>query len=148
MHIEWTNDSYLTYQSVKLDCSWQTPLPPYILNPFTKLSPICHLLALLAHHIVHISRIRVNMPTPKHWHWWTRHIAAQGLTVKWRPIETQPVGVGSVAEPRPGSNRPARGHIHSGTRNFYQYSCDIMNLEAFLKNTFTFSSISQSVSDT
>jgi len=33
------------------------------LNPLnTKLNPICHLLALLgAHHILHVSRIRVNM---------------------------------------------------------------------------------------
>jgi len=31
------------------------------LNPLnTKLNPICHLLALLAHHILLISRIRVN----------------------------------------------------------------------------------------
>ena len=32
------------------------------LNPFNaKLNPICHLLALLgAHHILHVSRIRVN----------------------------------------------------------------------------------------
>ena len=30
-------------------------------NPLNaKLSPICHLLALLAHHILHVSRIRVN----------------------------------------------------------------------------------------
>jgi len=33
-------------------------------NPLNaELNPICHLLALLgAHHILHISRIRVNMP--------------------------------------------------------------------------------------
>jgi len=31
-------------------------------NPLNaKLNPICHLLALLAHHILHISRIRVNV---------------------------------------------------------------------------------------
>jgi hypothetical protein len=32
-------------------------------NPLkTKLNPICHLLALLgAHHILHVSRIRVNL---------------------------------------------------------------------------------------
>ena len=31
------------------------------INPLkTKLNPICHLLALLVHHILHISRIRVN----------------------------------------------------------------------------------------
>ena len=30
-------------------------------NPFnTELNPICHLLALLAHHILHVSTIRVN----------------------------------------------------------------------------------------
>jgi hypothetical protein len=35
----------------------------YILNPLkAELSPICHLLALLgAHHILHVSRIRVNV---------------------------------------------------------------------------------------
>jgi hypothetical protein len=34
------------------------------LNPLNaKLNPICHLLALLeAHHILHIGRIRVNVP--------------------------------------------------------------------------------------
>jgi len=33
------------------------------INPLNaKLNPICHLLALLAHHILHISRIRVNNP--------------------------------------------------------------------------------------
>jgi hypothetical protein len=33
------------------------------INPFkTQLNPICHLLALLgAHHILHVSRIRVKM---------------------------------------------------------------------------------------
>jgi len=37
---------------------------PYLnVNPLnTKLNPICHLLALFgAHHILHISRIRVNV---------------------------------------------------------------------------------------
>jgi hypothetical protein len=30
-------------------------------NPlYAKLNPICHLLALLAHHILHVSRMRVN----------------------------------------------------------------------------------------
>jgi len=35
----------------------------YYLNPLNaELNPICHLLALLgAHHILHISRIRVNL---------------------------------------------------------------------------------------
>jgi hypothetical protein len=34
-----------------------------VINPLNaKLNPICHLLALLeAHHILHVSRIRVNM---------------------------------------------------------------------------------------
>ena len=34
----------------------------YLLNPLNaKLNPICHLLALLgSHHILHVSRIRVN----------------------------------------------------------------------------------------
>jgi hypothetical protein len=34
----------------------------YLFNPLkTKLNPICHLLALLgAHHILHVSKIRVN----------------------------------------------------------------------------------------
>jgi len=32
-----------------------------IINPLNaELNPICHLLALLAHHILHVSRIRVN----------------------------------------------------------------------------------------
>jgi hypothetical protein len=37
------------------------------LNPLNaKLNPICHLLALLgAHHILHVSRIRVNIQTGK-----------------------------------------------------------------------------------
>ena len=42
----------------------QHHLPSFnILNPLNgKLNPICHLLALLgAHHILHISRIRVNL---------------------------------------------------------------------------------------
>jgi len=31
------------------------------------LNPICHLLALLgAHHILHVSRIRVKAPVPEH----------------------------------------------------------------------------------
>ena len=35
-----------------------------IINPLNaELNPICHLLALLAHHIIHISRIRVKLPT-------------------------------------------------------------------------------------
>jgi hypothetical protein len=36
---------------------------PAKINPFNvQLNPICHLLALLgAHHILHVSRIRVNM---------------------------------------------------------------------------------------
>ena len=35
----------------------------YLFNPLNaKLNPICHLLALLgAHHILHVSRIRVNV---------------------------------------------------------------------------------------
>jgi hypothetical protein len=39
-----------------------TRLPKIMINPLnTKLNPICHLLALLGiHHILHISRIRVN----------------------------------------------------------------------------------------
>jgi len=38
------------------------------INPLkAKLNPICHLLALLrAHHILHVSRIRVNMFTTTH----------------------------------------------------------------------------------
>jgi len=38
------------------------PIPGEVLNPLnTELNPICHLLTLLeAHHILHISRIRVN----------------------------------------------------------------------------------------
>jgi hypothetical protein len=35
-----------------------TALTLTLLN--TKLNPICHLLALLAHHILHVGRIRVN----------------------------------------------------------------------------------------
>jgi hypothetical protein len=37
--------------------------PASLLNPFNvKINPICHLLALLeAHHILHVSRIRVNV---------------------------------------------------------------------------------------
>jgi hypothetical protein len=32
-----------------------------VVNPLkAELNPICHLLALLAHHILHVSRIRVN----------------------------------------------------------------------------------------
>ena len=36
----------------------------FSLNPLkTKLNPICHFLALLgAHHILHVSRVRVNAP--------------------------------------------------------------------------------------
>ena len=36
---------------------------PFVFNPLnTKLNPICHLLALLgAHHILHVSRIRVKV---------------------------------------------------------------------------------------
>jgi len=38
-------------------------IPPVPLNPLNpKLNPICHLLALLeAHHILHVSRKRVNL---------------------------------------------------------------------------------------
>ena len=33
-----------------------------VFNPLNaELNPICHLLALLAHHILHVSRIRVNL---------------------------------------------------------------------------------------
>jgi len=52
----------------------QTPtllflLPP-VFNPLNaKLNPICHLLALLgAHHILHISRVRVNTLVFYHYH--------------------------------------------------------------------------------
>jgi len=39
----------------------------------TELNPICHLLALLgAHHILHVSRIRVN-PAKKSVHVWCGH---------------------------------------------------------------------------
>jgi hypothetical protein len=32
-----------------------------VLNPLNaKLNPICHLLALLAHHILHVSRVKVK----------------------------------------------------------------------------------------
>ena len=35
-----------------------------------ELNPICHLLALLAHHILHVSRIRVNKKwLQNRWHW-------------------------------------------------------------------------------
>jgi hypothetical protein len=42
-----------------------TTIAPTFLNPLNaKLNPICHLLALLgAHHILHVSRIRVNIVT-------------------------------------------------------------------------------------
>ena len=38
-------------------------IPLYCLNPLNaELNPICHLLALVgAHHIVHVSRVRVNL---------------------------------------------------------------------------------------
>ena len=36
----------------------------YFLNPFNpELNPICYLLALLAHHFLHVSRIRVKILT-------------------------------------------------------------------------------------
>jgi len=39
-----------------------------ILNPLNdELNAICHLLALLAHHILHVSRIRVNLSAG--WGW-------------------------------------------------------------------------------
>jgi len=38
------------------------------INPLnTQLNPICHLLALLAHHILHVSRIRVKRKTKQQW---------------------------------------------------------------------------------
>jgi hypothetical protein len=44
--------------------------PSIALNPLNaELNPICHLLALLrAHHILHVSRIRVNMTAKIHIH--------------------------------------------------------------------------------
>jgi hypothetical protein len=40
---------------------------PSLINPLDpELNPICHFLALLgAHHILHVSRVRVNVLTPK-----------------------------------------------------------------------------------
>ena len=39
----------------------------FILNPLNaELNPICHLLALLAHHIFHVSGLRVNQQTNRH----------------------------------------------------------------------------------
>jgi len=62
-----------------LQLAWKTDFilsyigPPVLLftlhfNPLnTKLNPICHLLALLeAHHILHVSRIRVKLYLNKH----------------------------------------------------------------------------------
>jgi hypothetical protein len=44
---------------------WKWDWRFYPLN--AKLNPICHLLALLAHHILHISRIRVNWKQGSMW---------------------------------------------------------------------------------
>jgi len=45
-------------------CTLPLPLPYngwFLINPLnTELNPICHLLALGAHHILHVGRIRVN----------------------------------------------------------------------------------------
>ena len=44
-------------------------VPPFIFNPLkAELYPICHLLALLgAHHILHVSRVRVNLDIRYRW---------------------------------------------------------------------------------
>jgi hypothetical protein len=49
---------------------WQCMQPENFFNPLNaELNPTCHLLALLeAHHILHISRIRVNEDSV---HWWS-----------------------------------------------------------------------------
>jgi transposase len=40
-------------------------------NPLSpELNPICYLLALLAYDILHVSRIRVNMPVAEHLFFW------------------------------------------------------------------------------
>ena len=47
---------YLTYAIRKTACKYINPLNP-------ELNPICYLLALLAHHFLHVSRIRVKSLT-------------------------------------------------------------------------------------
>ena len=43
--------------------SYSSPYTLTFINPLNaELNLICHLLALLAHHILHVSRIRVNIP--------------------------------------------------------------------------------------
>ena len=53
------------YQQCKFDCNHSIikgfNLSIMLINPLnTELNPIFHLLAFLAHHIVHVSRVRVN----------------------------------------------------------------------------------------
>jgi len=53
------------------------------LHHFTELIPICHLVALLgAHHILHVSKIRVNVKGQQLWRNWRycRGICLYGLT--------------------------------------------------------------------
>ena len=51
-HINWV--WHQTYRMACLQYSYDNPLNP-------ELNPICYLLALLAHHFLHVSRIRVNL---------------------------------------------------------------------------------------
>jgi len=59
LEAEWWD---LGFCSVKPLLTWnRTGVNPSSFNPLNaELNPICHLLALLAHHILHVSRVRVN----------------------------------------------------------------------------------------
>ena len=49
----------------------------FFLNPLNaELNPICHLLAILAHHILHIGRVRVNVVT---------HLSYHGIVISAKP---------------------------------------------------------------
>jgi hypothetical protein len=60
-------------------------------NPLNaELNPICHLLALWAHHILHISRIRVNIEfygADSHVSLCLRHVISRGALVTWAHIK-------------------------------------------------------------
>ena len=66
----WVQQSYIIFSLWVLWHSWLWQLCKSLCSRCAqrrvntlnaKLNPICHLLALLAHHILHVSRIRVNL---------------------------------------------------------------------------------------
>ena len=65
-YVWWLFDNFLTAHGRHIRVTAQTQVTKYIFNTLNaELNPICHLLALLgAHHILHVSRIRVNYLTP------------------------------------------------------------------------------------